>query len=253
MEANYWKEFKEIVEVSDYTDVSALDNVIYVEPMEVRTGTEAVISFKMKNTAAIRGFQFDLYLPEGVTVVKSNNGKIQGQLSAGRLPDEDEHQLTFSEHDGFVRFLCSSQYPETFTGTSGEIATLKVNIAEGIADGDYAIQLKDIKLTETDISKYYETPLVQSKMTISTYVTGDISGDGEVDVSDYTGVANYIHGSTPAGFNSKAADVDNSGTIDVSDYTGIANIIHTGSIYGRNNARSKGNERKKKQEGLDPQ
>ena len=58
-----------------------------------------------------------------------------------------------------------------------------------------------------------------------------------MDVSDYTGVANHIHGNTPAGFNARAADVDESGTIDVSDYTGIANIIHTGSIYGTANAR----------------
>ena len=66
-------------------------------------------------------------------------------------------------------------------------------------------------------------------------------------MSDYTGVANYIHGNPPSGFNEKAADVDNSGTIDVSDYTGIANIIHTGSIYGNgsNGARASGKPAKK--------
>ena len=61
---------------------------------------------------------------------------------------------------------------------------------------------------------------------------GDINGDGKVDVSDYIGVANHIHGKTPEGFNAAAADVDKSGSIDVSDYIGIANIIHTGSPFG---------------------
>ena len=224
----------------EVTDISTMNNVIYFEPIEEMSGTQATISLKMKNAVAIRGFQFDLYLPEGVTVVKSSKGKIQGFLSAGRLPEEDEHSLTFSEQaDGAIRFLCSSQYDETFTGNDGEIATLRVNIAEDMADGDYLVKLKNIKLTETDISKYYQTELVKCKLTIKSYTIGDINSDGVVDVSDYTGVANYIHGSTPEGFVVKAADVDESGTIDVSDYTGIANIIHTGSIYGNSSSQAK--------------
>lgn len=230
----------------EVTDISTISNVIYIESMEEMCGTQATISLKMKNTAAIRGFQFDFYLPEGVTVVKSSKGKIQGFLSEDRLPDEDEHTLTFSEQpDGAIRFLCSSQYDETFTGNDGEIATLRVNIAEDMTDGDYLLQLKNIKLTETDISKYYETPLVKCKLTIKTYTLGDINSDGVVDVSDYTGVANHIHGNTPEGFVVKAGDVDESGTIDVSDYTGIANIIHTGSIYGSNTSRAMSRSPKK--------
>ena len=241
--ASYWKEFMKIVE--PVTDISEIDNVIYMDETEALAGTEATLSIKMKNTAAIRGFQFDMYLPEGVTVAKSTNGKIQGSLSPGRLPSEDEHSLTFSEQaDGAIRFLCSSQYDETFTGNDGEIATLKVNVAADMTDGEYPIQMKNIKLTETDISKFYETDLVASHLIIASYVDGDISGDNVVDVSDYTGIANFIHGNPPAGFNEKAADVDKNGTVDVSDYTGIANIIHTGSIYGNssNSARATGNQ-----------
>lgn len=149
------------------TDVSSINNVIYISPFSVSKGTQTTLSIKMKNTAAIRGFQFDLYLPDGVTVVKSAKGRIQGSLTESRLPDEDEHELTFSEqNDGAIRFLCSSQYDETFTGTDGELATLKVNIDNSIANGEYPIFLKNIKLTETDISKFYETALVETSMTV---------------------------------------------------------------------------------------
>ncbi len=64
------------------------------------------------------------------------------------------------------------------------------------------------------------------------YVVGDINGDNVVDILDYTGVGNYIHGNAPEGFNEEAADVDKNGIIDILDYTGIANIIHTGNIFG---------------------
>ena len=150
------------------TDVSALDNVIYLEKMEGNAGTPATMSFRMKNTAPIRGFQFDLYLPDGVTVVKNAKGRIQGSLSEGRLPDDDEHTLTIQEQaDGGIRFLCGSQYDETFTGNIGEIATLQVSIAEGMPNGNYPIVLKNMRLTETDISKFYDSDNVETTLRVN--------------------------------------------------------------------------------------
>lgn len=241
--ADYWMDFKEIVEMEpltdEDTDISLMDNIIYIQQVEGFVGQQLSLSLRMKNVAAIRGFQFDMYLPEGVTVVKNSKGRIQGALSSGRLPEDDAHTLTISEQEnGVIRFLCGSQYDETFTGTDGEIATLTVKIADDMSAGDYPIKLKDIKLTETSINDFHEISYVKSTLTVADYMLGDINGDGRVDVSDYIGVANHIMGNTPAGFNSNAADVDQNGTIDVSDYIGIANVIMTGSIYGRNNVKN---------------
>ena len=61
---------------------------------------------------------------------------------------------------------------------------------------------------------------------------GDSNGDDVVNEIDYSGVASYIMGDTPAAFDAEASDVDVNGTVDVRDYVGIANIITTGSIYG---------------------
>ena len=87
-------------------------------------------------------------------------------------------------------------------------------------------------LNETDISKFYQTEFLQSKITVTSYILGDINDDGEINVLDYTGVANHIHGNTPEEFVTKAADVDSNSVIDVRDYTGVANIIHTGFVSG---------------------
>lgn len=214
-------------------DSTALDNVIYINKVEAYTGQQLQLPINMKNTAAIRGFQFDLYLPEGVSVMKNNKGRILGSLNSERLPEEDEHTLTISEHsDGSIRFLCGSQYDDTFTGYDGEIITLSLQISDNMADGDYPVILRNIKLTETDISKFYEVSYLKSILTVSSYILGDINADGKIDVSDYIGVANHIMGNTPNGFIYGAADVDKNGSIDVSDYIGIANLIMTGTIYG---------------------
>lgn len=225
----------------DDTDISQLANAVYIESTEVKSGSQMTLSIKMKNETPIRGFQFDLYLPDGVTVAKNAKDRIMASLSSGRLPEDDEHSLTTGElTDGAIRFLCSSLYNENFTGNDGEIVTLTVNVSDDMDDGDYPIIIKNARLTETDISKYYIIDYVKSTLTVSSYMLGDINADNEVDVRDYTGVANHIMGNTPDGFVVKAGDVDENGDIDVRDYTGIANIIMGNSVYGstRNSARA---------------
>ena len=123
-------------------------------------------------------------------------------------------------------------FEETFLGNDGEVATVTLDIDDEVEDGEYPIILKNIKLSENDISNYYETPKVKFTLTVVSYISGDINNDGKVDISDYIGVANHILGNTPEGFNIKAADVDENGVVDISDYIGIANLILTGSIYG---------------------
>ena len=221
------------VPMVDDTDISQLANAVYIESTEVKTGSQMTLSIKMKNETPIRGFQFDLYLPDGVTVAKNAKDRIMASLSAGRLPEDDEHSLTTGElTDGAIRFLCSSLYDENFTGNDGEIVTLTVNVSDDMEDGDYPIIIKNARLTKTDISKYYIIDYVKSTLTVSSYMLGDINADNEVDVRDYTGVANYIMGNMPEGFVLKAGDIDENGDIDVRDYTGIANIIMGSSVYG---------------------
>ena len=215
------------------TDISTMNNVIYLNKVEANADSQVNLSIRMKNNVGIRGFQFDMYLPEGVTVVKSTKGKIVSSLSDGRLPEGDEHTLTLNEQsDGAIRFLCGSLYNETFIGNDGEIATISVKLAEDMKDGDYPIILRNMKLTETDINNFYQTDYVKSTLTVKSYTVGDINNDQKIDVSDYIGIANHILGNTPEGFVQKAADVNEDGLVDVSDYIGVANIILTGSIYG---------------------
>ncbi len=196
----------------EVTDISQMDNVIYIKPFTAAAGTQATISICMKNTAEIRSFQFDLCLPEGMTAVKSSKGRIQGSLSAGRLPEEDAHKLTFSEHEGgIVRFLCDSEYGDTFTGNDGEIATLQVNIAETMADGDYAIVMKGMKLSEVDIANYYVADDIETTVTIGetgTPILGDVNNDGSVTPADAIMILYAYFGVQQTNFNEVAADLN---------------------------------------------
>lgn len=62
---------------------------------------------------------------------------------------------------------------------------------------------------------------------ISNIISGDVNGDGTVNVSDYVLVANYILEQNPDPFVFDAADADGNGSINVSDLVLVANIALT--------------------------
>ena len=145
------------------TDESDAENVIYVENVSGSKNSQVELSVRMRNASDIRGFQFDLYLPEGVTM--ANNA--EASLSSDRLAAGDAHTLMADEMtDGAVRFLCSSMNDENFAGGDGEIATLTVNIADNMANGDYDVVVKNALMTETDISRSYEADDIKSTLTV---------------------------------------------------------------------------------------
>ena len=167
------------------TDDSDAENVIYVENVSGSKNSQVELSVRMRNASDIRGFQFDLYLPEGVTI--ANNAKAS--LSTNRLAAGDAHTLMADEMtDGAVRFLCSSMNDENFAGGDGEIATLTVNIADNVANGDYDVVVKNALMTETDISKSYEADNIKSTLTVldQTGVETVTADDERRDSSIYT-------------------------------------------------------------------
>ncbi len=168
------------------TNLTGVDNVIYVASSSAVSGETATLSICMKNTAPIRGFQFNLYLPDGVTPVKNSKGKIQTSLSTERLDDDDDHTLSASEQsDGSILFLCGSEYPENFNGNEGEVATLKINVSADVISGAYPILLKNIKLSETDISKYYLTELIESTLIVMSGSTSINVLNGDAKSKEY--------------------------------------------------------------------
>lgn len=62
------------------------------------------------------------------------------------------------------------------------------------------------------------------------YTVGDANGDLQIDVADFTTIANYILGNFLRKFVEDAADVNNDEAINVADITGVTNIILYGSL-----------------------
>lgn len=227
-----WSDFDNIVEEAD-TDVSELDNTVYIETTEGYTGRQLIISVKMKNNIQAEGFQFDLYVPEGVTFAKDTNNRPLASLSTARTTAAQTNSFSAAiQSNGALRVIAASTNGSVISGTDGEVAKVIVNISNEIDEGDYSLILRDIAISEHNSSESYNVDYVKSTLTITTapYILGDANGDGKVNVSDFTAIAHHILGNTPAVFSTGAADANQDGKINVADLTAVAHLILYGTI-----------------------
>ena len=228
--AEVWKDFQNIIEYEPDTDLSAYDNVVYIEGTEALVGQQVRLSLKMNNTLAITAFQCDVYLPNGVTAAKNENGRYQMDVSSERntTGQIDYSKCTYLQSDDCLRFLCYSSENYTFSDNEGEVAYLIVDIDPNIEEGTYPLILKNIEITDGNLNAHLVT-YVKTTLTVSSYTIGDANNDGRVSVTDLTAIVSHIMGTTPANFIEKAADVNSDGRISVTDLTGVVNIILHGS------------------------
>ena len=229
--ADYWKNFKEIVEMEsaslEMTDISQTDYAVYVENTEAFTGRQATLSVKMKNAAAVQTIQFDLCLPEGVSVVDNEDGEL---VTASKERIKKFNYFNSSRQaDGAIRLLAQATTTNVAAG-DGEICTVTINIPDDMAEGEYPLIVKNAMLVEQDNTSHSPEPnLVQSKLTVWAYIPGDANGDGEINAIDFNIIGNLILGYSQTGVNEKAADINGDGEVNAIDFNMVGNIILNGS------------------------
>ncbi len=192
------------------TDISQIDNVVYMESTDVSAGSEETLSIKMKNTVGIQTLQFDLYLPEGVEVLTDEDDFELIDLSTERTTARKMDQFSVQRmSNGAYRVLINSSRGYTFDGTDGEIATVQVGISETMTPGNYPVVFRDIVLVNTS-SVGYETDYVKCSLNIPDYKPGDVNNDTKVNAIDLNAITNYIleRRDFPFTFNKKAANIN---------------------------------------------
>lgn len=236
-EAEIWKDFGRIEEFDPNaaTDISTIDNTVYIEPITTRAGNEIIVPLNLKNTESICGFEFNLVLPEGIIIPKDEEGYYQIQLSSDRTTSRKHNifDATLKE-DGSIYVLCNSTTSKTFEGSDGEVALITMQTADTMEAGDYPIALKNIVLAKSDASTIKVAEVV-SLLTIESYTPGDANGDNEINGGDITAISNYLLGYPNSAFEAKGADFNEDNEINGADITAVSNYMLYGNIKGPGN------------------
>lgn len=217
------------------SEIDESSNVLFFERTDAFTGKPLTLSLKMNNTQEITGFQCDIYLPEGFTFAKNSDGEYDVALNTTRTTVTKTNIFdTALQNDGALRILASSTKSAVFSGNSGEVVTIGVNVAEGLADGEYPLVIRNTELSD----KYgtnYSVPIMKSTLNVKSYILGDVNADTKVNVADITVIANHILGLATPTFVKAAADLNEDTKVNVADITCLSNLILYGDIRGASN------------------
>ena len=200
------------------------DDKIVVAEVTVSKGQQAIIGIDLENkTTDLTAYQFDLTLPDGVSLSLNDKGKFL-VTKTGRYED-DSQTLNVSKLEGNTyRFVCFSMSNEVITGTSGAILNASLTIGASVNTGSYEATITNIVVTKADGT---QMKLKDSKFNIvvTNVIKGDANGDGEVNVSDIVEIVNYIMGKPSANFVQAAADLNGDGEVNVTDIVKVVSII----------------------------
>ena len=197
------------------------DNAFAMPDSEVLHGEAVVIPVKMNNSEEIMAFQTDIYLPEGFIIMADENNEMMVMPST-RLTD-DHMLMTERLADGAVRVLCYTPSAQAIEGNEGDLFYITV-AAPGYAAGDYAIYLRNSRLTNSDYEEL-RLPEAGAVLTVKTFIPGDANDSHAVNVADIVTTAQYVMQRNPSPFVFEAADMNGDGEVSVTDIMLIARLI----------------------------
>ena len=205
-------------------DETALNNTLAALDAKGFVGSKTTLAIALTNANEVRLCQFDLHLPEGVTVALNTNNKLDVTLT----DRASTHKLRSQQlANGDYRFVVTPDDNESFLGNEGTLMNIVLDIAEDADAGNRIIRVLNIELSlpEGNDLKVVNPADAESILTISSYKPGDANGDNKVTVTDVGYVINYILEQVPSVFIFDAADMTHDGKITVTDVGYIINII----------------------------
>ncbi len=202
------------------------NNKLTVTDLTQCSGGRSAMSVLLTDEETIIGFQFDLQLPNGVTVPVNDNGSLMASLTGNAV---NTHIISSNEiGDGLYRFIVTSSNGKPITSVNGDGLSITIDVADDVAEGVYVMTIKNIEMTVRKDGNVYEDvhPKDNSAMlTVTEALLGDVNGDGRISVTDVISLNSYIQEEIPARFILKAADLNGDGKISITDAVWIIDII----------------------------
>lgn len=134
---------------------AAETDFLMVSDFSASSGSQVVMPIIMTNSVAANtiAFQCELVLPAGVSVATDEYGDAMIDISTARTTAKRHSVSSSLQADGSMGIVVTSQSNSAFSGTSGEVLTVTLNIDSNVASGTYSVSIRNQELTATDLTK----------------------------------------------------------------------------------------------------
>lgn len=188
----------------------ATGDKLTISDFTITSGDTKQVQIELTNEAAYIGFQFDLFLPEGITLTGYS-------VNSARVPEEIE--VDMEQTDGCYRFIGVGLGTETISGTSGNIISITVKADENLKGRNLTGYLRDVKLSKLDGTG---TTKAEAPFQITNTTSGDLSGNGSLGPEDVSALVDLIMSGT---YEAKA-DLNGDNKVNAVDLVLLTNIIN---------------------------
>lgn len=219
--ADFWKEFKEIIEMDG-------ENSFYAHELTIRPGAQKTITLQLDNENTFIAGEFRLQLPAGLSIETDEDGDPVANIVSGR---SNKHTLIVTdESNGLYHFMFYSGQNRAILGNSGDFITLSVIADEELEEGSYIAEMKNV-IFSTEDEKQINLPDNTFNINVLDYTQADVNGDGSLNVMDVVKLVNFIMGRNPSDFVFAASDMDENGKINVMDLVNVVEVIMAAPQY----------------------
>ena len=210
------------------------DNVISADPLTVTQNGTAELTINLTNTDKVRGLQFTLTLPEGVTVESLGDGDVAISYGDGNQTYTPTNGLLVSTTDRTTNWWAlgnkvGDDYKFVLLNPKGDgvaaleegadAAIMKITFkaASGSTGGNVVISDIHMSIEGSTEDATQADVTIEDAVTVSNLVRGDVNKNGSVEIGDAVCILRYLAEKSNNVFDEEAGDVNDNNKIDIGD------------------------------------
>ena len=145
----------------------------------------------LNNTTASAGYEFELRLPEGISIATDADGDFVYE-EGSRISSVNGFITSISQRDGYYKVLCFNDKTRAMQGTDGTVVSITIQ-NDGKANGTLEATLTNCRISDTFKTDYLLNE--ELPFTINTgSLRGDVNHDHQVGIGDIVAITNIMAG-----------------------------------------------------------